>query len=233
MSELLVIDTERGIYPRQEANTNIQQTTCESSIQTESSDTIIINTDVVKPKPPACFDIFGEQADILKKPVPYVELKLPSKEVHDIVYRMFQTAERINALGLSANQCGVMARILILNFATYKEVFLDPRIVFSSDNETSCYEYNSSYPALKLKISRPEWIEVQYKNMRGDLMNARLEDAHARYFLHHLELLDGIPFTNKVGKTALNIARQRQKKQLKGLDATRMLNSLNESNKNV
>ena len=72
-----------------------------------------------------------------------------------------------------------------------------------------------SFLNLKLKVKRPEEITVEYQNAYGDILNEHLNGIEARCFLHELDHLDGICFTDRVSKMTLSMARKKREKREK------------------
>jgi peptide deformylase len=72
-----------------------------------------------------------------------------------------------------------------------------------------------SYPALFLNVDRPSWIEAEFTDEFGDVNQVKLHGLSARCFLHELDHLNGIRYTNHVKPLALKMARQRATKMVK------------------
>lgn len=193
------------------------------------SDVIVIDTStgLSKPnQPPKFCDVFPETFFLLREKMPDYLGTLPNTEINAIAQRMVNTMVHINTLGLSANQCGYRLRMLVYGNKNAQFACINPEVIESSLEKLKGYEFNPSFPGLKLKVARPSWIRVQYLTLNGELANIKLENVAASCFLHQLDLLDGILFTDLVGQTTLKIAREHQRKRLHGLDATRMVKSL-------
>jgi peptide deformylase len=68
---------------------------------------------------------------------------------------------------------------------------------------------------LPLKVERPLWIVAEFTDETGETKQMRLDGVTAKCFLHELDHMNGIRFTDKVKPVALQIARDKQKKLIK------------------
>ena len=66
-----------------------------------------------------------------------------------------------------------------------------------------------SFPGLVLRIPRPETVEVEYFNVKGDKQLTTLQQLDARVFQHEFDHLNGICFDKKVSKLKLDMAKKR------------------------
>ena len=109
--------------------------------------------------------------------------------------------------GLAANQvCYEKRFLLILNdeqivkemgFAEKHggvKYCLNPVLVNVEDDCEWVEDFEGclSIPDRKVKVSRPEKVEVSYQNMSGELVTEEMVDWEARTFLHEYDHLDGI-----------------------------------------
>jgi peptide deformylase len=154
------------------------------------------------------YTIFNENHVALQKPVP--ESNVNSFHLTKIIKRLKLTQQKFGVLGLSANQCGVRERIMVLGTDHYNIVCINPKIVWHSTILSCDEEVCATFPGLKLKIKRPKEIGVEYFDDWGRLTSKEFQGVTARIFQHQLDILDGLLYTNKVGKVALQLAKQRQ-----------------------
>ena len=66
-----------------------------------------------------------------------------------------------------------------------------------------------------LRIKRPKSIVVRYQNENQEWISNQLDGYYARGFLHELDHLNGILFTDNVSPLLLNIAKRRYAKLAK------------------
>jgi peptide deformylase len=131
----------------------------------------------------------------------------PSKIAGDLL----ATMRAYNGIGLSANQCGLPFRVFVMepNFVCF-----NPRVV-AMEGVSRDKEGCLSFPGLWLYVDRPMMIEAEYEIASGVTTKHRFEGLTARCFMHELDHMNGIKYTTYVGKTSLQMARQRQVKFIK------------------
>lgn len=161
--------------------------------------------------------IYGEEFPLLQKTMPEYKGDFPNPALVTLAKRLKMTMKLYAGLGLSANQCGVTERMFVLGTDEFQLVCVNPKVTKSSDNLTKIKEGCLSYPGLFLNIDRPEWIEVEYMDEHGTVKEGRLEGVSARCFLHELDHLNGVRYTNYIKPVALQMARKKQTKIIKSI----------------
>jgi peptide deformylase len=124
------------------------------------------------------------------------------------------TMKLYSGLGLSANQCGIAERMFVVGTDEFQLVCLNPKVLAFGPTEKD-KEGCLSFPGLFLNIERPSWIEVEFTDENGTVNQTRLDGISARCFLHELDHLDGIKYTELVKPLALRMARQKATKIVK------------------
>jgi len=92
---------------------------------------------------------------------------------------------------------------------------INPKVIEVSEELIKDNEGCLSFPAFFLKIPRPKWIEVEYTNENGERTQTRLDGLTARCYLHELDHLNGVKFTNYAGSVAMAQAKRKQEKMIK------------------
>lgn len=124
------------------------------------------------------------------------------------IMKMFKGA------GLAANQVGLLKRVFTIQLKSQAEPFamFNPKVITQSadiqDSEEGCL----SFPSLWLGVKRPKQIEAEYLDKDGKHCTITLTGIDARCFLHELDHLDGVVFTEKVSQMKLMLARKKQRK---------------------
>jgi peptide deformylase len=160
---------------------------------------------------------------MLKEVMPEYTDKLPNNNMERFSKQMHLTRKMYNGIGLAANQCGIRARVFVIGTGDrddFKITCINPRVVKQSDNIVREREGCLSYPALSVTIGRPDNIDVEFTNEKGELVNMNLTGVTARCFLHELDHLNGVLMADRVGPTTMMMARDKQKKQLKKFERT-------------
>jgi peptide deformylase len=130
---------------------------------------------------------------------------------HLLVARMKATLEAENGVGIAAPQVGISKNLFLFvrldRPGEPVQVAVNPRIVNHSDT-TICFEMDGclSIPDRSGNSIRYPWIEVEYRNEKGDTIRERL-DGYSRQntftaviFQHEYDHTKGILFTDKLCK---------------------------------
>lgn len=114
-------------------------------------------------------------------------------------------------IGLAAPQCGVSKRIFVMGNADHLVACINPEVVSGSErvrDQEGCL----SFPDLWMYVERYRDISVKYYNVAGEKVEQELTGLMARVFQHENDHLNGICFDQKVGKLALDRAKEKRKK---------------------
>ena len=162
------------------------------------------------------FKLQYEPFELLHKSVNDFDFNLHDPE--QIEQAMVAIMGQNNGLGLAANQIGLDARIFVMGsnkidgFCT-PQAFINPVIVNQGEEMNIDREGCLSFPRLWLKVKRPTWVEAEYQNIKGDKISVRIDGYMAKCFQHEIDHLDGICFTDRVGKLKLDMAIKKLYKQ--------------------
>lgn len=127
---------------------------------------------------------------------------------------MIQLMKMFKGRGLAGNQVGLLKRVFTIQLNSNPEPFavFNPKIISQSDqiqdNEEGCL----SFPDLWLSVKRPKEIEATYLDKHGNECKIKLSGIDARCFLHELDHLNGVVFTENVSQMKLMLARKKQRK---------------------
>ena len=152
---------------------------------------------------------------ILTIPLSDCSEDLDRQEIKD---NLIDTMKNFNGVGLSASQCGIMERVFVMYSDVMKGEIIacfNPVIVTESDEEIMMDEGCLTYPGLWIKVKRPDGIEVTYEDENGEKQEKAMFGLTCRVFQHEYDHMQGLDFTKKVSKLRLNMAKKRQKKQIK------------------
>ena len=152
---------------------------------------------------------------MLSVPIPEFLGVLPNPSMTKLVRRLKMTMKLYSGLGLSANQCAVKERVFVIGTDQFQMACINPKVIEVSEELVKDTEGCLSFPAFFLKFPRPKWVEVEYTNENGERTQVKLDGLTARCFLHELDHLNGVKFTQHVGPVALKLAQQRQEKMIK------------------
>ena len=158
---------------------------------------------------------------ILRAPTkPFVFDSEESKErAAYIAFSMAETLEKLQGLGLSANQVGLDVRVCALNMGKEIWTMFNPEIIERSEElNTEFSEGCLSYPGLFLKIPRHKTVKVRFQAIGGQFVEQELTGLTAVCLQHELDHLDGIVYTDRVSRIKLDIAKKKVKSNVKKMN---------------
>lgn len=181
-----------------------------SEILTIDTSSGLINQQRIEPLP-----LYTDTFHMLSQVMPEYKDVLPNPVMTKLIERLKITMKKFGGLGLSANQCGVYERVFVIGYNDEVFACINPKVIESSTEMIKEKEGCLSYAGMYLSISRPKWIVVQFLNEKGESVQTKLEGLTARCFLHELDHMNGIRYTEHVGPVSLQLAKQKQQKMIK------------------
>ena len=154
---------------------------------------------------------------ILKTKTEPFDFSSPTNDLlsSEIIPQMLQIMKTNGGIGLSAPQVDLPLRIFIMKIESNEFICINPVILGKSSDKEKIDERCLSFPGLRLTVSRPKSVIVEYQDPTGKTISAELEGMEARCFLHELDHLNGVTFDKKVSSLVLNMAIRRQRKTQK------------------
>ena len=168
----------------------------------------------------------GTDLRILKYPHPKLRndndiISSFDDEIKDIALQMLKVMYAADGIGLAAPQVGINKRLMVFNEegdikATDKEMILcNPKIINKSNEQITKEEGCLSFPQIYGQVDRSSWIEIEYNNLQGDVINERLEGFPARIFQHEYDHLDKILFIDRLYGNDKEINKKKLDKLIK------------------
>jgi|694.fasta_scaffold53299_2 peptide deformylase len=138
--------------------------------------------------------------------------EITSQFIQDLIKKMMQIAgvERENPgkrvlVGLAAPQIGVSKRIILVDTGangkggiTNVKVYINPKIISKSAEETEWYEACFSTGQVAGIVMRPKIVTIVALNEKGDEVTETHADYVARIFQHEIDHLDGKRFPSLI-----------------------------------
>ena len=125
--------------------------------------------------------------------------------IRKLVEEMFETMYDAPGIGLAAVQIGTAKRVVTMDLAKKEEprnpqVFINPEIVWSSD-ETATYEEGClSIPETYNDVERPAQVRVTYLDLEGVPREVEANGLMATCLQHEIDHLNGILFIDHLSK---------------------------------
>ncbi|RPH31295.1 MAG: peptide deformylase [Bacteroidales bacterium] len=121
---------------------------------------------------------------------------------------LFETLSNSNGIGLAGPQIGVLKRIFVIDTSlitqkdnsieTIKQVYINPSIVWRSEELIVYSEGCLSIPEIYEEVERPERIRVKYHDLQFSSIEKELEGLEARIFQHEFDHLIGVLFIDRI-----------------------------------
>jgi peptide deformylase len=139
---------------------------------------------------------------LISKPVASV-----TPAVKALVADMFETMYDAPGIGLAAIQIGVAERIVTMDIAKREgepesapRVFINPEIVWSSDEKAPYEEGCLSIPEYYEEVERPLKVRVRYMDLDGKQHEEEADGLFATCIQHEIDHLNGVLFIDYLSK---------------------------------
>ncbi len=127
------------------------------------------------------------------------------KEVRTLVDDMFETMYKAPGVGLAAIQIGVARRILTADTSKKDDeknpqAFINPEIVWSSEEKNVYEEGCLSIPEYYEEVERPKQIRVKFTDVHGKAQEIEADGLLATVLQHEIDHLNGVLFIDHISK---------------------------------
>ena len=132
-------------------------------------------------------------------------VKTVDAEVRTLVDDMFETMYQAPGVGLAAIQLGIAQRIVTVDTAKKDEekapqVFLNPEIVWSSEEKGAYEEGCLSIPEYYEEVERPLQVKVRFTGLDGKAQEIEANGLLATVLQHEIDHLNGVLFIDHISK---------------------------------
>jgi peptide deformylase len=133
---------------------------------------------------------------------------------------MIESMYAANGIGLAAVQVGVPRRILVMDLAKKggekePKIYVNPRILWSSDEMAVCEEGCLSVPDIWEEVERPAQIRAEYLDAEGNRVTLEAEGLLATCLQHEMDHLEGVLFVDHISRLKRAMAMKKLAKRLK------------------
>lgn len=126
-------------------------------------------------------------------------------EIRTLVADMFETMYDAPGVGLAAIQIGVAKRVVTID--TSKEegvrdarVFINPEIVWSSEERRVYDEGCLSIPDYYAEVERPDRVRVKFRDIDGNEQEIEADGLLSTCIQHEIDHLNGVLFVDYLSK---------------------------------
>jgi peptide deformylase len=127
-------------------------------------------------------------------------------ELRQLAADMLETMYDAPGIGLAAIQIGVAKRVVVVDLAKGEEepknpqVFLDPEVVWESDERRVHQEGCLSIPEFYEDVERPDRVRVRYRDLDDREREIEAEGLLATCLQHEIDHTNGILFIDHISK---------------------------------
>lgn len=141
----------------------------------------------------------------------------PDEYISDLLYDLDKVATIFQAYGISAVQLGELKQIFLFRKAITDnfKVVINPKIVKTSLEEAFAIEGCLSFPDVEFSILRPIKINVEYYNVKRELVVEELSGLEARVFQHEYDHLVGKTFADNISFMKSQLVKKKINKWIK------------------
>lgn len=173
---------------------------------------------------------------LLKKPSQDIPRDYP--DLDGLIQNMFETMYQAKGVGLAAPQVGLNLRLFIVDGApfadeegdepdprakgidTFKQVFINPKIMEEFGEPWSFQEGCLSIPKIRENVSRKESVVLSYYNERWEYKEETFNGYAARIIQHEYDHIEGVLFTDLLNPLKKKLIQKRLKLISEGLVST-------------
>ncbi|KQP74798.1 peptide deformylase [Methylobacterium sp. Leaf111] len=130
---------------------------------------------------------------------------LVTDEIRTLAADMLETMYDAPGVGLAAIQIGVPKRIVTIDTSKDEndrqpQVFLNPEIVWASEEKRIYDEGCLSIPEFYGEVERPDRVRVRFRNLDGTEQEIEADGLLATCIQHEIDHLDGVLFIDHLSK---------------------------------
>jgi peptide deformylase len=129
---------------------------------------------------------------------------------------MAETMYEAPGVGLAATQVDVHERLIVVDVSEAKDdlrVFVNPEIVWASEEQIECEEGCLSVPGVYDAVTRPARVRVRAQDTRGDTFEIDCEGLLAVCVQHEMDHLRGKVFVEYLSPLKQDRIRTKMKKR--------------------
>ena len=150
-------------------------------------------------------------------------VKAFDKDLRALIDDMFETMYAAPGIGLAAIQIAVPKRIVTMDLAkkddpAQPQVFVNPEIVWSSDEKATYEEGCLSIPEYYEEVERPQAVRVKFLDRDGKAQEMEASGLLATCLQHEIDHTNGVLFIDHISKLKRDMVLKKFKKAAKRAD---------------
>jgi peptide deformylase len=155
-------------------------------------------------------------------------VKAVDKPLRALIDDMFETMYAAPGIGLAAIQIGVPKRVVTLDLAKKDEpkapqVFINPEIVWASEEKGAYEEGCLSIPEYYEEVERPKAVKVKFLDLDLKPQEIEVEGLLATCLQHEIDHINGVLFIDHISKLKRTMVMKKFKKAAKKTESVNPL----------
>ena len=152
-----------------------------------------------------------------------LRVEIVNKDIQQLMDDMLETLYAAPGIGLAAIQVGVAKRVIVMDINRDRDkepkknpiYFVNPEIVWKSEDKFTYEEGCLSVPNQFAEIDRPKQCHVRHLDYNGDPQELKAEGLLATCIQHEIDHLEGILFIDYLSKLKKEMIIKKLSKQTK------------------
>jgi peptide deformylase len=155
-------------------------------------------------------------------------VKTVDKSLRALIDDMFETMYAAPGIGLAAIQIGVPKRVVTMDLAKKDEpkqpqVFINPEVVWASDEKAIYEEGCLSIPEYYEEVERPKAVKVKYLDTDLRPQEIQADGLLATCLQHEIDHTNGVLFIDHISKLKRDMVVKKFKKAAKKTEGAKPL----------
>jgi len=153
-----------------------------------------------------------------------VQVDSVTQELHDLIQDMIETMHHAEGIGLAAPQIGRSESLFVVDVSPIMEdvmelqdqpvpsqpmIFVNPEILWESDDEVEYEEGCLSIPEIKEMVYRSSSLKIQFQDAALQEQVATFEGFLARVIQHEYDHLHGVLFLDHISSFRRNLLKRK------------------------
>ncbi|MCP1242870.1 peptide deformylase [Acetobacter lambici] len=127
---------------------------------------------------------------------------------------LLDTLRAAPGIGITGPHIGVDLRVIVLDLpdADEPEIYINPEIIWLSDNMVHNEEGSISMPGVSAGVTRPASLKIRYAELNGDLREKQADSLRSICLQHEIDQLDGVFWLQRLSSLRRNRLMAQYKK---------------------
>lgn len=138
--------------------------------------------------------------------------------LRELAQDLTDTMRAAPGVGITAPHMGVLKRLVVIQLdpSDAPRIYVNPRILWSSEDTIRHVEGSVSMPGVTDEIERPARVRVSYRDLDGAAREEEAEGFMAVCLQHEIDQLDGIFWLDRLSKLKRDRLIKRYEKLRRG-----------------